>query len=64
MKPYGVKKKDYPFDCTSTGKFGVTKLPIPCACGLKHSRPSKDHKSRKAKMRRMLSLYILNKELC
>lgn len=51
MKPYGVQKADAPVDCTDTGKFGVTKLAQPCACGAKHGKSSKDHKSRKAKAR-------------
>ena len=52
MKGYGIDKKDYPRDCTSTGKFGNTDLPVICSCGLKHGKPSKDYKSRKAKERR------------
>jgi len=53
MKPYGVKKEDAPIDCTDTGKYGATKLARPCACGAKHGKTSKDHKSRKAKMRQV-----------
>jgi hypothetical protein len=51
VKAYGVKKGDSPKDCTAKGKYGSTKLPNPCACGAKHGKKSKDHKSRKAKER-------------
>ncbi len=51
MKPYGVKKADSPFDCTDKGKYNATELKKPCACGAKHGKKSKDHKSRKAKER-------------
>lgn len=51
MKPYGIKKQDSPKDCTSTGKYGSDKLPNPCSCGAKNGKKSKDHKSRKAKIR-------------
>jgi len=53
MKAYGVQKGDSPFDCTDKGKFGSTELSNPCACGRKHGKKSKDHKSRKAKVRNL-----------
>jgi len=51
MKAYGVKLRDLPRDCTGTGKYGSSKLVDRCACGKKHGKRSKDHKSRKAKER-------------
>ncbi len=52
MRAYGLKKADVPRDCTSTGKFGTSKLRDKCSCGAYHGFRSKDHKSRKAHIRR------------
>jgi hypothetical protein len=54
MKAYGIVLADLPRDCTSTGKFGSSKLVDRCACGATHGNRSKDHKSRKAKMRKVI----------
>ena len=51
MKGYGIKIDDLPVDCTSTGKYGTSKLTDRCACGKKHGKKTKDHKCRKAKER-------------
>lgn len=54
MKAYGLKKADLPRDCTSTGKYGTSVLGDKCACGARHGRRSKDHKGRKANVRRVI----------
>ncbi len=51
MKAYGVKLQDLPRDCTGTGKYGSDHLVDKCTCGKSHGKRTKDHKSRKAKMR-------------
>ncbi|MFW6243214.1 MAG: hypothetical protein ACOC2W_03550 [bacterium] len=51
MKAYGITIKDLPRDCTGTGKYGSDKLLDKCVCGKNHGKKTKDHKSRKAKMR-------------
>ena len=52
MKAYGVRLKDLPRDCTGTGKYGSSKIVGTCSCGKCEGKRTKDHKSRKAKMRR------------
>jgi hypothetical protein len=51
MKPYGIKKGDYPKDCTDKGKYGASKLHNKCSCGAKKGKKTKDIKSRKARER-------------
>lgn len=57
MKAYGVDLKDLGRDCTSTGKYGSSKLVNKCSCGKTecYTSVARKSKTRKKKARRKLN---------